>query len=116
MDYLGPQPENSAFFAPTSPQEIELFCQNLDPSKGAGHDGLAPSIFRLVSLELSSPISKLLNACLEAGYFPNFLKMARVSPVYKNGDPTQFGNYRPISVLSVLSKIFEKVIQIRLTN
>ena len=41
-DYLNPQPQNSAFFSPTSPQEIEHLCQGLDPSKGPGHDGLTP--------------------------------------------------------------------------
>ena len=69
-----------------------------------------------MSHELSVPLSKLINTCLDAGYFPDFLKIARVTPVFKNGDPTQFGNYRPIAVLSIVSKIFEKIIQIRLTD
>ena len=116
MDFLGPASQNSAFFAPTSPQEIESLCQNLDPSKGAGHDGLAPNIFHLMSVELSFPLSNFINACLESGHFPDFLKVARITPVYKNGDPTQFGNYRPISVLSVVSKIFERVMQDRLSK
>ena len=113
-DYLGPQSENSAFFAPTSSQEIQSICDGLDPSKGPGHDGLAPKIFRFLSHELSFPLSKLINTCIEEGYFPDFLKTARITPVFKNGDPTQFGNYRPISVLSVISKIFERVLQNRL--
>ena len=115
-DYLSPQPENSAFFAPTTPKEIENLCQGLDPSKGPGHDGFAPSIFRLMASELSIPLSKFINICIEAGHFPNFLKMARITSVFKKGDPTQFGNYRPISVLSVLSKIFERIIQVRLSD
>ena len=116
MDFLDPQPENSVFFAPTTPQEIEILCRGLDSSKSAGHDGLAPGVFRSMPIEFSFPLSKLINACLEAGYFPDFLKLARVSPVFKSGDPTQFSNYRPISVLSTVSKIFEKVIQVRLTQ
>ena len=69
-----------------------------------------------MAYELSSPLSKLYNICLETGYFPNSLKTARITPVFKSGDPTQFGNYRPISVLSVMSKVFEKVIQARLSD
>ena len=69
-----------------------------------------------MAYELSIPLSKLINKCLEAGYFPDFLKTARITPVFKTGDPTQFGNYRPISVLSVISKIFERVIQARLSG
>ena len=114
-DYLGPQPENSFFLTPTSPKEIEDLCHGLDPSKSAGHDGLTPNILRLLSYEFSIPLSNLINACIQVGYFPDPLKIARVTPVFKNGDPTQFGNYRPISVLPVVSKIFEKVIQIRLS-
>ena len=88
--------------------------QGLDGSKGTGHDGVSPSVLRFVSKEVSAPLSRLINACLEVGHFPDFLKLARVTPVFKAGDPTEFGNYRPISVLSVFSKIFERVIQGRL--
>ena len=48
---------------------------------------------------------------LEAGHFPDFLKVAKVTPVFKDGDPSVFGNNRPISVLPVVSKIFERVMQ-----
>ena len=68
----GPQLQNSAYFAPTSPDEIESLCKGLDPSKGPGHDDLAPNIFRYLSHELSFPLSNLINACLVEGYFPDF--------------------------------------------
>ena len=113
-DYLGAPSGPSAFFFPTSPAEIESICQALDCSKGPGHDGFSPAVLHFVSSEVSPPLSRLINSCLEVGHFPDFLKVARVTPVFKDGDPTQFGNYRPISVLSVISKIFERVIQTRL--
>ena len=113
-DYLGAPSGPSAFFFPTSPAEIESICQALDCSKGPGHDGFSPAVLHFVSSEVSAPLSRLINSCLEVGHFPDFLKVARVTPVFKDGDPTQFGNYRPISVLSVISKIFERVIQTRL--
>ena len=115
-DYLGPSSDRSAFFWPTTPSEIESICQALDPSKGPGHDGFSPAVLRFVSAEVSGPLSRLINACLGAGHFPDFLKMARVTPIFKEGDPAQFGNYRPISVLSAISKIFERVIQGRLLS
>ena len=71
---------------------------------------------RYVLTEISSPLSRLVNSCLEVGHFPDFLKVAKVRPIFKDGDPTQFGNYRPISVLPVISKIFERVIQERLLS
>ena len=73
-------------------------------------------LFCFVSEEVSGPLSRLVNACLDAGHFPGFLKVARVTPVFKDGDPAQFGNYRPISVLSVISKVFERAIQVRLLS
>ena len=85
-------------------------------SKGPGHDDFSPSVLHWVSREISAPLSGLINACLGAGFFPDFLKVARITPIFKSGDPTQFGNYRPISVLSVFSKIFERVIQGRLLS
>ena len=75
IDYLNPQPEESAFFAPTTPQEIELLCKGLDSSKSAGYDGLAPGVLSSLSDEFSFPLSKLINVCLEVGHFPDFLKI-----------------------------------------
>ena len=51
---------------------------------------------------------------MQAGHYPDFIKIARITPIYKAEDPQDFGNYRPISVLSVFSKIFETVLQERL--
>lgn len=53
---------------------------------------------------------------LTTGTFPNHLKVARVCPVYKGGNRNEISNYRPISILSVFSKVFEGVINIRLEN
>ncbi|CAH2084027.1 unnamed protein product [Euphydryas editha] len=59
-------------------------------------------------------LSNCINKCLQTGTFPNSLKVAKVSPIYKSGSKLEPGNYRPISVLPVISKIFERVIYNRL--
>ena len=51
---------------------------------------------------------------MREGHYPACFKVARVVPVFKGGDPTQFSNYRPVSVLPVLSQLFERVLQARL--
>ena len=61
-------------------------------------------MLRYVSSEIAVPLSGIINACQEAGHFPDFLKVARVTPVYKGGDPTEFGDYCPISALSAISQ------------
>ena len=57
-----------------------------------------------------------LNHFLQFGIFPNILKVGNISPIFKNGNAQLFDNYRPISVIPIFAKIFEKVIYLRLYN
>ena len=61
-------------------------------------------------------MSEYFNKCLERGYFPNALKIEKVKPIFKSGKHSSMNNYRPISLLSPLAKVFEKLISIRLTK
>ena len=63
---------------------------------------------------VSQPLSYIFNMSFQLGVFPRSMKIARVSPVCKKGTRTDPGNYRPISVLPILSKVFEKLVNIRL--
>ena len=56
---------------------------------------------------ISQPLSVLLNKSLEYGIYPTKLKFAKVIPIYKNDDPSDPSNYRPISLLSVFNRIFQ---------
>ena len=66
--------------------------------------------------EISGSLSRLFNCCMRGGHYPACFKVARVVPVFKGEDPTQFSNYRPVSVLPVLSQLFERVLQTRLVG
>lgn len=66
--------------------------------------------------EISKPVSILFNQSVENGVFPNCLKHATVIPIYKHGSKDSIGNYRPISLLSTFSKIFEKLMKKHLLN
>ena len=61
--------------------------------------------------ELAVPLTYLINSCLEQSVFPDTEKYAKIIPVYKSGKRSSMDNYRPISILPVLSKVFEKVVQ-----
>ena len=63
---------------------------------------------------VSKPLSILINKSLASGIFPNKLKIAKIIPIFKSGDPSSFSNYRPVSILPAFSKVFEKVIYNRL--
>ena len=61
--------------------------------------------------EIAGPLSKLINRCLEIAIFPSAEKCSKVTPVYKSSERKIIDNYRPISVLPVISKVFERVVQ-----
>jgi Reverse transcriptase (RNA-dependent DNA polymerase) len=65
---------------------------------------------------VASIIAILVNHSFEHGYFPDALKIAKVCPIFKSGDKKQFSNYRPISILPSLSKIYEKAMHTRLVD
>ena len=114
--YMGEIVHESLTLRPTTPSEIEALCLALEPGKGAGWEGVAPRVIKGVSREICGSLSRLYNCCMREGYYPECFKVARIVPVFKGGDPTDFSNYRPVSVLPVLSQIFEKVIKSRLVE
>ena len=115
-DYMGPMVQDSLVLTPTTPQEVKQLCQELEPCKGLGWDGVSPRVIKGVAEQLSGSLSRLYNCCMREGVYPDSFKVARVVPVFKAEDPTEFSNYRPVSVLPVLSQIFEKVIRSRLAS
>ena len=60
--------------------------------------------------EIAGPLSNLINRCLEMAIFPCAEKCSKITPVYKSGEKTIMDNYRPISILPVISKVFERVV------
>ena len=65
---------------------------------------------------LGEPLAIIFNTSIESGIFPTKLKIAKVIPIFKAGDATAPSNYRPISLLSIFNKIFEKLIYKRLNS
>lgn len=89
---------------------ISKLLKNLDLNKGPGSDGLPPILFVSCMKSLAMPIALIFNRCISCGYFPKIWKTAHIVPVHKKGLKTAIPNYRPISILNVLSKLFEKVV------
>ena len=114
LEYMGDRVEEDLIWGPTTPVEVEGLCRGLEPGKGKGWDGVSPRVLREVAREVSGPPSRLFNCCIRGGFYPGCFKVARVVPVFKGEDPTEFANYRPVSVLPVLSQIFERVLRARL--
>ena len=113
-DFLPDEVSESFCWSPVTPVEIESLLNACDHKKACGHDNLPVKLLSDGAQYISTPLAHIFNLSLKLGLFPDSLKVARVSPVYKKGDRDQPGNYRPISVLSILSKIFEKLVNKRL--
>ena len=80
----------------------------LDSSKAIWLDGIGPRIIKSVTNILSLSIAALINKSIATGKFPDKLKLAKVIPIHKSGSKLNPCNYKPISILLSISKIFEK--------
>jgi len=109
--------DNSIFdFKFTTCAEVKSHLNSLDPKKATGVDALPPKILKAASNIISQPITNIANHMIKNSQFPNNLKLAQVTPIYKKEDPFVKMNYRPVSILPSMSKIFEKIINNQLST
>ena len=88
----------------------------LDPSKSHGFDGISIRMIKICDASIIKPLLIIFKNSLNTGIFPHHWKMANVTPIHKKGEKTEVSNYRPISVLPVCGKLFEKLIYNALYN
>jgi hypothetical protein len=101
---------DSFTFNPVNENSIFKLLNKLGSNKATGLDGIPSRFVKDAAPIISGPISHIVNLSIIQGSVPDSLKLARVTPLYKKSDKTQVGNYRPVSILSIISKIFERVI------
>ena len=89
---------------------------NLPIKNSCGFDGLSTTILKYIKGFIIKPLTLIINQIVDTGVFPANLKIAKIIPIFKKDDRTAFNNYRPISLLPIISKVVEKVISDQLNE
>ena len=94
----------------TTPYEVYKILTHLNPNKACGPDLISNKILRECAISLSEPLADLFNKSFNQGVFPQPWKHANVTPIFKKGDRQNKANYRPVSLLSNISKVQERIV------
>ena len=97
-------------FQTIRPDELSKIMNKFKTSQSSGIDGISCSFLKIAMPVLAPSLCSIFNMSISRGCFPGNWKIARVSPIYKDGSTEDRSNYRPISVLPVVSRLFEKIV------
>ena len=113
-EFMPRRNQNTFFIDPTTSVEIADLIRNLNVNSAVGPGSIRTDILKLISPTISPLLSKIFNECFTEGIFPDCLKTAQITPVYKKDSLIEIENYRPISLLSNIGKLIEKLLHERI--
>ena len=90
--------------------EIVQAINKLENKNSFGHDGISNKLLKFIKDEIISSLTLIVNQMITTGIFPDSFKKSKIIPLFKKGEPSLLVNYRPISLLPTISKIFERII------
>ena len=102
--------KDKLFFKPINEDFVTKQINKLNIKKATGYDGISPKIIKFAQPVITNPIKVLINKSIDQSVFPEKLKAAQVSPLFKKNNNLDKSNYRPISVLPTISKFYERAI------
>ena len=108
--YLNKRIDTVFTFQNIDEETVRKIIQNLPSKNSCGLDGISSKLIKIIEPAIIKPLTSLINQVLNTGIFPDELKIAKVIPLFKKDDPTLLKNYRPISLLSTIAKVMEKII------
>jgi hypothetical protein len=108
--YIGKLMANTFCFEEISPDTISHHITLLNENKSCGYDGINAKVLKCCVEELSPHLAKIFNRMITTGIYPDRLKQSSIIPIHKSGDLLECGNYRPISLLPLLDKVFEAIL------
>ena len=104
-----PPVENLQFKCITKETTIKAI-DELEDKSSSGHDRISNKLLKVIKFHISKSLTIIINQMITGGIFPNAFKVAKIFPIFKKGDSSLLVNYRPISLLPTISKIFDEVI------
>lgn len=102
--------EDNFILKPVNEDLVFKSLQSLSDGKATGTDDLPAKLLKMASMSIVGPITHIINLSITTNVFPHQWKSARICPIFKKGDCTDPNNYRPISVLPVISKLLERIV------
>ena len=108
-DFLKDPLNNSFVLVDCDPREVALLLKSLNPRKAYGPNSIPTEILHLLADSICKPLSIIFNLSFSTGQYPNMLKIAKTIPIFKKDSRLLVSNYRPISLLSNINKILEKL-------
>ena len=117
IKYLHPTDSNQKFsFKLMSEESMLRSLKMLKSGKAPGPDGVPTNLVKDAATFIAKPLAMIFSASLAKGIVPNVWKLAKITPIFKTGARNEKNNYRPISVLSVFAKLFEKIVHDQLSD
>ena len=110
-DFLAPSVSNSIYLEDCTPSEIMELISELDNNKASD---IPIRVIKKCAHVIAPVVSEHFNIHMKNGTFPDILKLGKITPIFKKGNPEEFGNYRPVSTLPIFGKLFEKIIYSRI--
>ena len=114
--FLGKRQSSSIVLQFTDKHEIIELIASLNCRKYPGYIDIPTALFKESKFLISGHLARVFNKCLETGSYPDILKVTEVISLHKKGSKCDVGNYRPISILSPVNKIFEIILHRRLID
>ena len=112
-DYLPPLNIESLFITPADSTEVSNMIYFLNQDKSDRPNSISIKIVKLLNKDISDQLAILFNQSFSSGIFPSILKTSKIIPIYKKGSKLECSNYRPISLLSNIVKILERLMHNR---
>ena len=111
-DYYLPKVErvNKMAWKPVNALDVEYIIKNMKDKTSFGTDGISNRVIKKIANQIAWPLAHMINVSLDLGFIPDFWKTSIIKPLYKSGDQTEPGQYRPVNLVCCLLKVIETAV------